>query len=58
MTISKLFNNMITVITIILVVWLGLSYMEIIAKNTRANPVYNKGNAIIMLVEWAEDCEK
>lgn len=58
MIISKLFNKMTTVITIILVVWLGLSYMEIIVKNTRANPVYNKGNVIVMLVEWAEDCEK
>lgn len=58
MIISKLFNKMTTVITIILVVWLGLSYMEIITKNTRVNPVYNKGNVIVMLVEWAEDCEK
>lgn len=58
MNVSKLFNKMTSVLAIILVVWLGLSYMEIITKNTRANPVYNKGNVIIMLVEWAEDCEK
>ena len=55
MTISKLFDKMTTVISIILVIWLALSYMEITIKNTRTNPVYNKGNAIIMLVEWAED---
>lgn len=55
MTISKLFDKITTVITIVLVIWLVLSYMEIIAKNTRINPVYNKGNAIIMMVEWAED---
>lgn len=58
MTISKLLDKMTTVIAIILVIWLGLSYMEIITKNTRINPVYNKGNAIIMMVEWAEDFGK
>lgn len=54
MNVSKLFNKMTSVLAIILVVWLGLSYMEIIAKNTRMNPVYSKRNAIIMLVEWTE----
>lgn len=58
MAISKLVNKMTTIITIVLVVWLGLSYMEIIAKNTRVNPVYNKGNVFIMLVEWTEGFDR
>lgn len=54
MTISKFFNKITTVITIILVVWLGLNFMEINIKNTRMNPVYNKGNIIVMLIEWMD----
>lgn len=54
MTILKFFNKITTVIAIILVVWLGLNYIEINIKNTRVNPVYNKGNIIVMLVEWID----
>ena len=54
MPISKIFDKMTTIILIILMLWLGLSYTEILIKNTRSNPVYSKGNAIIMVIKWTE----
>ena len=56
MSISKIFDKMTTIILIIFVLWLGLSYAEILIKNTRENPIYSKGNAIVMMIRWAEDC--
>lgn len=40
----------ITVISIIFLIWFGISYIEIISKNLGENPVYSNYNLFIMLL--------
>jgi hypothetical protein len=52
---KKFIENIVIGISIILLVWIGLSYGEILCENLKPNPQYSKYNAIVNIVEWAEN---
>lgn len=50
MNFKKIFNNVITIIAIIVLIWFVLSYIEIISKNLSLHPQYSKFNVIVNLI--------
>ena len=52
---KKFVENIAIGISIILLVWVGLSYGEILCKNLKSNPQYSEYNVIVNMVEWAEN---
>ena len=52
---KKFIENIVIGISIILLVWIGLSYGEILCKNLKPNPQYSEHNVIINIAEWAEN---
>lgn len=41
-------------ISILVIVWFGMSYIEVISKNNNENPQYNKYNVFELIVEHNE----
>lgn len=50
----KFVSNIMVALSIILYMWLGVSYGEIVIKNTSPNPEYSKNNIIVNLVTAAD----
>ena len=51
---AQLVKKIATIITILFIVWFTVSYGEVLAKNVRPNPQYNKWNFFIYTQELAE----
>ena len=51
MLIKNFTMNVICTITVIFYLWLGVSYWEILLKNTTENPVYSSSNIIVNVAE-------
>lgn len=49
--IKKFISNLIVLISVIMLAWGVLSYLEVCAKNIHPNPHYSQYNMIEMLVE-------
>lgn len=47
---KKVLNNILTIISIILILWFAASYIEVIIKNTGENPQYCFWNIFKLLV--------
>lgn len=52
---KKLLSGLLVTISVAMLIWIGMSYIEIICKNTSPNPEYNDNNIIVNAVEWAND---
>ena len=52
---KKLVSNLLVVISVAMLIWIGTSYVEIICKNTSPNPEYSDNNVIVNVVEWANE---
>ena len=39
-------------ILIVMIIWLALSYAEILSKNVRPNPEYSNMNIIVNYINW------
>lgn len=50
MNIPRFLNKGISIIMALFVLWVSLSYIEVITKNTKKDPIYNKNNFIVMMV--------
>lgn len=48
--ISKIIAKVITILFIIFLVWLAMSYIEVILKNLTDNPTYNSLNLFKLLI--------
>lgn len=44
---KKLLSNLLLIISVLFLLWFGISYGEIICKNTSPNPKYSKNNIIV-----------
>lgn len=51
----KFVGNLLTILTVIFMLWCGVSYGEILCKNTSPNPKYSKNNIIVNMIEWANN---
>lgn len=58
MAISKLISKGIAILSVVLVIWLFLSYVEIVTKNLKENPTYNENNLIIVIIDVMEEYTK
>jgi len=52
---KKLLSGLLVTISVAMLIWIGISYIEIICKNMSPNPEYNDNNIIVNAVEWAND---
>ena len=52
---KKLLEKTICMISIISMIWMMASFVEIISKNTEPNPTYSEANLIVKLVEEANN---
>ena len=52
---KKLLSNVLVTISVAMLIWIGMSYVEIICKNTTPNPKYDDNNIIVNVVEWANE---
>lgn len=52
---KKLLSNVLVTISVAMLIWIGMSYVEIVCKNTSPNPKYDDNNIIVNVVEWAND---
>lgn len=48
---KKIISDVMVIISIVTLIWIGLSYIEVCAKNLNPNPQYSKYNAIGMLIK-------
>lgn len=51
----KFIGNLLMIVSVVFLLWCGVSYGEIICKNTSPNPEYSENNIIVNAVEWAND---
>lgn len=58
MALSKLISKGIAILSVVLVIWLFLSYVEIVTKNLKENPTYNENNLIIVIIDVMEEYTK
>lgn len=47
---KKILSNILTIISVIFILWFALSYIEIISKNLSKNPQYSFWNIFELLV--------
>lgn len=52
---GKILSGIVCVWSVVLMLWLGLSWVDIIADNCEPNPVHHPYNAFVVLVEMAEN---
>lgn len=45
----------VAIVTILMHIWIGLSYAEVLIKNTNSEPEYNKNNILVNVMEKMED---
>jgi hypothetical protein len=50
---KKMLSNLMVTAVIGLMVWIGISYVDIIRQNGQPNPQYTDWNAIVMFTETA-----
>lgn len=56
---KKFINNLITAVSIIMLGWIILSFVEINVKNVNPNPTYSKFNIIVEFVSSVQkNCGK
>lgn len=48
---KKMTENILVISAIALILWMGVSYLEIICKNLDDNPQYSKHNIIVNVTE-------
>jgi len=51
----KTLKDILIILNVIFLIWLGLSYIEIISKNLSPNPTYSEYNIIVNIVDWANE---
>ena len=51
---KKMLWNLVSVITVIMALWFGVSMIEVGIKNKAPNPQYTKYNAIVLMCEFGE----
>lgn len=48
-------NKLISIICALFLAWMLISWVDVVADNTKPNPTNWKYNAIVMLLDWAEE---
>lgn len=51
---KKMLWNLVSVITVVMALWFGVSMIEVGIKNKAPNPQYTKYNAIVLLCDFGE----
>lgn len=54
-TIKKMIWAVTITISILVIVWFGASYIEVVSKNNNENPQYNEYNVFELIVEHNEN---
>ena len=52
---GKILSGIVCVWFVVLMLWLGLSWMDIVADNCTPNPVHHPYNAFVVLTEMSEN---
>lgn len=51
----KFITNLWIIINVVLIIWCGVSYIEILCKHWNQNPDYSDMNIIITVTDWAAE---
>lgn len=51
----KRMMNVLMMISVVLMIWSGISYIEILCKNDKPNPQYSSNNVIVNVIKWADN---
>jgi len=51
----KIIKTVVLVISITLILWLFVSWVEIASKNLKPNPEYHKWNAFVLITEYMKE---
>ena len=52
---KKLLSNLLVFVSVVFLLWCGISYGEILLKHGGPNPEYSDKNIIVNMVEWANE---
>lgn len=52
---SKLLSNLFVTMGVIMIIWFGMSYAEILFKHEKPNPNYSDKNIIVNIFEQATE---
>ena len=50
---KKALSNLATVALVAVMVWVGVSYIDVVRQNSQPNPQYENWNAIVLFIESA-----
>ena len=50
---KKALSNLATVALVAVMVWVGVSYIDVVRQNSQPNPQYTSWNAIVLFIESA-----
>lgn len=53
--VKKCITNMLYITSVIILIWMVASYVEIICKNTDPNPTYSEANLIVQIIKEANN---
>ena len=51
----KFVEKVLVTISVVFLLWCGISYGEILLKHNNSNPEYSEKNIIVNFVEWANE---
>lgn len=51
----KFLSNAVVTLAVIMMIWFGMSYIEILCKHYGPNSEYSDKNIIVNIVEWASE---
>lgn len=53
--ITKIIKTVVLVISIAFILWLFVSWAEVVSKNLKPNPTYNEWNAFVLMTEYMKE---
>jgi hypothetical protein len=54
-SITKIIETVALVISIAFILWLFVSWAEVVSKNLKPNPTYNEWNAFVLMTEYMKE---
>lgn len=54
-SITKIIENVVLVISIAFILWVGTSWAEVVSKNLKPNPTYHEWNAFVLMTEYMKE---
>ena len=55
MRITKIIKTVVLVISIAFILWLFVSWAEVVSKNLKPNPTYSEWNAFVLMTEYMKE---